>query len=188
MRSSTRMPGHEVRSAVRVLMAKADNTPLIEARSASASISSCATIFRRKQPHVSRARYRNFLRQGVLIDDRQKIVGTATAPLNVRGRITGWSEQDPEHWWKAAQGGRRAAQQAKAEGDRRRRRHRPFRPAAWRDPARQGRTRCLRPAILWNDARSFAECKEIRGARAQGARYFRQYCHWRASPRPSSSG
>ena len=32
MRSSTRMPGHEVRSAVRVLIAKADNAPLIEAQ------------------------------------------------------------------------------------------------------------------------------------------------------------
>ena len=37
-------PGHEVRSAIRVLIAKADNVPLIEARSVSGSTSSCATI------------------------------------------------------------------------------------------------------------------------------------------------
>ena len=35
----------------------------------------------------------------------------------------------------------------------------------------------LRPAILWNDARSFAECTRDRGARTRSARHLRQYCH-----------
>jgi xylulokinase len=40
--------------------------------------------------------------KGVLIDDRQKIIGTASSPLKVSRPHDGWSEQRPEDWWKAA--------------------------------------------------------------------------------------
>ena len=67
----------------------------------------------------------------------------------------GWAEQDPEDWW-------RAAEAALARGSR------------GRDAAGIGLSgqmhglvaldaddRVLRPAILWNDQRTAAECAEI---------------------------
>jgi xylulokinase len=40
--------------------------------------------------------------KGVLIDAKQKIIATASSPLKVSRPHPGWSEQDPESWWKAA--------------------------------------------------------------------------------------
>jgi xylulokinase len=40
--------------------------------------------------------------KGVLIDERQKILATASSPLKVSRPHDGWSEQRPEDWWKAA--------------------------------------------------------------------------------------
>ena len=40
--------------------------------------------------------------KGVLIDATQKIIATATSGLTVSRPQSGWSEQNPEHWWKAA--------------------------------------------------------------------------------------
>ena len=77
--------------------------------------------------------------KGVLIDGKQKIVATGTSPLTVSRPNPGWSEQDPEHWWKACNKAVKALPSAEAEGDRGGRRHRPLRPAAWRDAARQVR-------------------------------------------------
>ena len=39
--------------------------------------------------------------KGVLVDRKQKIVATASSPLKVSRPHPGWSEQDPEDWWKA---------------------------------------------------------------------------------------
>ena len=39
--------------------------------------------------------------KGVLIDAKQKIVASASASLSVSRPQPGWSEQAPEHWWKA---------------------------------------------------------------------------------------
>ena len=39
--------------------------------------------------------------KGVLIDAKQKIVATASAPLKVSRPQPGWSEQNPEDWWRA---------------------------------------------------------------------------------------
>ena len=39
--------------------------------------------------------------KGVLIDAKQKIIATASAPLKVSRPQSGWSEQNPEDWWKA---------------------------------------------------------------------------------------
>ena len=73
-----------------------------------------------------------------------------------------WSEQDP-----AAVVGRRRRRDpgalAAAGAAARRRGRRPHRPDARRRPARRGRA-VLRPAILWNDQRTAAECDEIREA------------------------
>ncbi len=98
--------------------------------------------------------------KGVLIDSRQRIVLTATAPLAVSRPQPGWSEQAPGDWWKAA--GRVVRALA---------RQRPKAIAAVEGIGLSGQQhgatlldrtgQVLRPAILWNDARSFAECREL---------------------------
>ncbi len=98
--------------------------------------------------------------KGVLIDANQKILGTASAPLKVSRPQSGWSEQNPVDWWKAA--GKVVAALRKAK---------PKAVAAVEGIGLSGQQhgatlldkdgKVLRPCILWNDARSFAECKDI---------------------------
>ncbi len=57
--------------------------------------------------------------KAVLIDGRQKIVATKTSPLTVSRPNPGWSEQDPEHWWKAATKAVLAIKREKPKADRR---------------------------------------------------------------------
>jgi xylulokinase len=98
--------------------------------------------------------------KGVLIDDKQKIIASASAALSVSRPHPGWSEQAPEDWWKACGKAVKAlARQkpkaiAQVEG-------------IGLSGQQHGATlidkndKVLRPAILWNDARSFAECRDI---------------------------
>ncbi|WP_119274505.1 xylulokinase [Taklimakanibacter deserti] len=98
--------------------------------------------------------------KGVLIDEKQKIVASASAALSVSRPHPGWSEQAPEDWWKACGKAVKAlARQkpkaiAQVEG-------------IGLSGQQHGATllgkddKVLRPAILWNDARSFAECRDI---------------------------
>jgi xylulokinase len=98
--------------------------------------------------------------KGVLIDGKQKIIASASAPLSVSRPHPGWSEQAPEDWWKACSKAVKAlARQkpkaiAEVEG-------------IGLSGQQHGATllgkndKVLRPAILWNDARSFAECHDI---------------------------
>ena len=98
--------------------------------------------------------------KGVLTDTRQKILAAASSPLMVSRPRPGWSEQKPEDWWKAVNAVVRALAKAK-----------PKAVAAVEGIGLSGQQhgatlldradKVLRPAILWNDARSFAECKEI---------------------------
>ncbi len=98
--------------------------------------------------------------KGVLIDPSQKILLAATAPLRVARPAPGWSEQTPDHWWKAANQVVRelARKQPKAVA---------AVAGIGLSGQQHGATlldragRVLRPAILWNDARSFAECREL---------------------------
>jgi xylulokinase len=98
--------------------------------------------------------------KGVLIDAKQKIVASAFASLSVSRPHPGWSEQAPEHWWKAC--GKVVKELARQK------------PKAIAEVAgiglsgqQHGATlldkagKVLRPAILWNDARAFAECRDI---------------------------
>jgi xylulokinase len=84
-----------------------------------------------------------------------EVLATATRGYPLSTPRTGWSEQDPEDWWQAADA-------ALAE------------VAAGRDVAGLGLSgqmhglvaldaadRVIRPAILWNDQRTAAECAEI---------------------------
>ena len=96
----------------------------------------------------------------VLIDGDQRLVGQATAPLEVQRPHPLWSEQDPEEWWAATN---RAVVDL-------RRRH-PDAMGAVRAVGLSGQMhgatlldragRVLRPAILWNDGRSGTECAEL---------------------------
>lgn len=101
--------------------------------------------------------------KGVLIDAKQKIIATASSPLKVSRPQHGWSEQNPEHWWKAANA---VVKQLRI-----------LKPKAVAQVAgiglsgqQHGATlldvdgKVLRPCILWNDARSFEECKDILAA------------------------
>jgi len=96
----------------------------------------------------------------LLIDQQQRIVATAHAPLTVSRPHAGWSEQDPAQWWQATQA--TIAELAARV---------PRELAAVRGIGLSGQMhgavlldraqRVLRPAILWNDVRSGAECAEL---------------------------
>ena len=98
--------------------------------------------------------------KAVVIDRDGAIAAQATAALTVQRPHPLWSEQDPDAWWQATDAAVRAL------------------PADVRRAVRgigiagqmHGATllgaddRPLRPAILWNDGRSFAECEELERA------------------------
>ena len=101
--------------------------------------------------------------KSVLVDEAGDLVGSATAALTVSRPHPGWSEQDPSAWWDAVA----------ATMDRLHAAH----PDAMTrvegiglSGQMHGATllgadgRVLRPAILWNDGRSAAECREIEAA------------------------
>ena len=98
--------------------------------------------------------------KGVIIDDKQKLIATASSPLKVSRPHPGWSEQNPEDWWKAANAVVKALRKQK-----------PKAVAAVKGIGMSGQQhgatlldkngKVLRPCILWNDARSFAECDDI---------------------------
>jgi xylulokinase len=98
--------------------------------------------------------------KALLVDDEQRIVAEASEPLTVDRPRPLWSEQSPEAWWSAtAKVAARLRDAAK--------------PAfsAVRGIGLSGQMhgatlldselRVLRPAILWNDGRSGAECEEL---------------------------
>jgi xylulokinase len=99
--------------------------------------------------------------KALLIDGQGRVLSTATTPLTLSTPKPLWSEQDPHEWWTGVSTSiRQALAQAKAGGG---------------DIAAVGLTgqmhglvlldgepRVLRPAILWNDQRTGAQCDEIR--------------------------
>ena len=95
--------------------------------------------------------------KAVIADAEQSVVAQASVPLAVSRPQPGFSEQDPESWWKAtveAIGAlpmniRRQVEAVGLTGQ--------MHGATLLDDA----DRPLRPAILWNDGRSSAECIEI---------------------------
>ncbi|WP_128255006.1 xylulokinase [Falsirhodobacter deserti] len=95
--------------------------------------------------------------KGVLIDDNQRVVAEAVAPLTVQRPHPGWSEQDPAAWIAAAETvlAGLAVQDLSAvrgiglSGQQH--------GAVVLDAA----NRVLRPAILWNDTRAHAEAAAL---------------------------
>src|SRR5262245_42258531 len=107
--------------------------------------------------------------KALLVDDKGAVVASATTPLTLSTPKPLWSEQDPHEWWAGtAKSIRAALGEARATGA---------------DVSAVGLTgqmhglvlldgdeRVLRPAILWNDQRTGAQCDTIRermGGRAR---------------------
>jgi xylulokinase len=95
-----------------------------------------------------------------LVDAQGALVASAGAPLTVSRPHPHWSEQDPQDWWDALVV---AAHALRARA-----------PQAWAATKAIGLSgqmhgavlldgvrRVLRPAILWNDTRSAAQCGEL---------------------------
>src|SRR5579862_6746234 len=98
--------------------------------------------------------------KALLVDERQNVVGEASAPLTVDRPHPLWSEQTPSRWWDATSAALASLRAAA-----------PVDFAAVRGIGLSGQMhgatlldaelRVLRPAILWNDGRSHAECVEL---------------------------
>jgi xylulokinase len=99
----------------------------------------------------------------LLVNDAQQVVASATAPLSVQRPLPGYSEQDPESWWQAtlvvidALWREQAAALSAVEGIGL---SGQMHGAVLLDDAGA----VLRPAILWNDVRSIAECADLEAA------------------------
>ena len=98
--------------------------------------------------------------KAILVDERQTAVAEADVPLQVSRPHDLWSEQDPEIWWEAVQS---ALDSLSTQT-----------PSSLADIGGIGLSgqmhgavlldendRPLRPAILWNDGRSFREAQEL---------------------------
>ena len=96
--------------------------------------------------------------KGIAIDEDGAVSHVAERGYPLSTPRPGWSEQDPEDWWRGrGRGARRAATptDAPASGC----------PARCTASSRSTRaTAPLRPAILWNDGRTQAQCDGDRGA------------------------
>jgi xylulokinase len=98
--------------------------------------------------------------KAVLVGENGSITAERSAPLSVSRPQPLFSEQDPEAWWRATEhavGTLPASLRARVR-------------AVGLSGQMHGATlldaadRPLRPAILWNDGRSFAECAELENA------------------------
>ncbi len=99
--------------------------------------------------------------KALLVDERGAIVATETSPLTLSTPRPLWSEQNPEEWWQATVASLRRLL-ARPDVDRR------AIGALGLTGQMHGLVlldehgKVLRPAILWNDQRTGAECDEIR--------------------------
>ena len=89
--------------------------------------------------------------KGVAIDEEGRVLATASAEYALSRPHPGWSEQEPEDWWRAAEDvlGRLPEGPVGLSGQ--------MHGLVVLDAAQH----VLRPAILWNDQRTAAECAEI---------------------------
>ena len=98
--------------------------------------------------------------KALLIDDRQKVVGSGHGSLDVSRPHPGWSEQDPAHWTEACE---TAISELKASH--------PKELAAIKGIGLSGQMhgatlldasdKVLRPCVLWNDTRSHVEAAAL---------------------------
>lgn len=101
--------------------------------------------------------------KAVLVDETQAVVATAEVPLAIFRPKPGFSEQNPEDWWQATLTSIDMLKESRPAG-----------VAAVKGIGLSGQMHgavlldasgaVLRPAILWNDGRSAAECAELEAA------------------------
>jgi xylulokinase len=89
--------------------------------------------------------------KGLAIDEEGRVLATASADYPLSRPQPGWSEQEPEDWWRATEEvlGRLPEGPVGLSGQ--------MHGLVVLDTEQ----RVLRPAILWNDQRTAAECAEI---------------------------
>ena len=92
--------------------------------------------------------------KAVLVDEAQNIVDQATAPLTVNRPQALWSEQNPQDWWEATTAAVKQLDAFKRSGVKAIGLSGQMHGATCLDSA----DKVIRPAILWNDGRSGAEC------------------------------
>ncbi len=96
--------------------------------------------------------------KAILVDESQAILAQATAPLTVERPHEGWSEQDPGSWIAACRTVMAALRaKARLDGVKGIGLSGHMHGATLIDAA----DKVLRPCILWNDTRSFAEAAEL---------------------------
>jgi xylulokinase len=94
----------------------------------------------------------------IVLDDNGKVIDSASAELQLSRPYPLWSEQDPQQWWLGLQAcmaqlcQRRSLQAVKAIGLTGQ-----MHGATLLDSNHQ----IIRPAILWNDGRAFAQCQQL---------------------------
>ncbi len=101
--------------------------------------------------------------KAILVDDRQIVVAQASAPVATRQPQPGWSEQDPEDWWRATEsavGEIRARDSAAFSDIRAIGLSGQMHGAVILDDAGDP----IRPAMIWNDGRAVAQCAALTAA------------------------
>lgn len=101
--------------------------------------------------------------KALLLDDDDRIRGQSSVPLSVQRPQRQWCEQDPEHWWNATI----AAVRELPERERRAVRGLGLAGQMHGATLLDSHDRVLRPAILWNDGRSIAECAQLESVEPQ---------------------
>ncbi len=101
--------------------------------------------------------------KAVLVDEAGAVRASASQPLSVSRPRPGWSEQAPADWWQAAQLAVEQVLGAAARAGIRARSVAGIGLSGQMHGATllNGEGRVLRPAILWNDGRSSAECEKL---------------------------
>ncbi|EUK19066.1 xylulokinase [Commensalibacter papalotli (ex Servin-Garciduenas et al. 2014)] len=99
--------------------------------------------------------------KGILLDDKHQILASHTESLTVSRPQALWSEQDPHSWWEAADkvmsalGQKHSLKDVQAIG---------LTGQMHGAVLLDKNGKILRPAILWNDGRSYQECVELEQA------------------------
>lgn len=99
--------------------------------------------------------------KAILLDERGQLLASHTEALTLSRPQPLWSEQDPHDWWQAtdramlALGQQHTLQQVKGVG---------LTGQMHGAVLLDSRQDVLRPAMLWNDGRSFAQCRQLEQA------------------------
>lgn len=95
--------------------------------------------------------------KAIVVAESGDVVATATAPLTMDAPRPGWAEQDPESWWEATVSAvREAVSAAPAPVD-----AVGLSGQMHSSVFLDGEGAVIRPALLWCDGRTTAECREI---------------------------